>query len=426
MPKSSFLLSLSVIVLGFGVSGTPRAFAEQAATDSHAEPIVHGYRHSLQSQALGETRTFEVFLPASYEQSADSRTYPLILVLDGEFMIRTVTGVHSHLASVGRMPESIVVGLPNNTGRRLALYPKLLRADGNPPRSSQAEAYLEFFRGELLPELERLYRVADFRTLIGLSPTAAFTLHSLWAAPDLFQAHVAIVIGTTLGSEYEPGRSLLDAVAESLTSRQDGKSYLYISSASSNFAQDPAIGQHLADLESRLSARQGNSLTLETETVDGSAYAIVLPSVMGAFEMIYPAAKWDLSYTSFTAGNGDAAEKLDAAFRDLSREYGFPVVPLGDRFYNVNCLRSLGSRLQREDRLEESIAIFQRWIDHYPHDPRPYFYQAPVLEAASRFDEALATARAGLKEARGAKVPNLAAYEERFAAFEAGIAAKSQ
>lgn len=99
-------------------------------------------------------------------------------------------------------------------------------------------------------------------------------------------------------------------------------------------------------------------------------------------------------------------------------------MPIGDRFYNVNCLRSLGSRLQRAGRLEESLDIFQRWVDLYPNDPLPYFHLAPVLDAASRFEEALDTAGTGLGKARSAGDRRLQTYEQRFRTFEESVASK--
>lgn len=404
------------VVIGVGVllMGRPAL----AQTPPPPEPLVYAQRYLLPSAVLGETRAIDVSLPESYHEAAPVQSYPVVVVLDGEFMFQTVTGIVRHLGSVGRMPEAIVVGIPNNTGKRLASSPKFVRDDGRTQSfGGDEEAYIQFFEQELFPYLKTHFRVVDFNILVGLSPTASFALHTFWAAPDLFQAHIALVIGTTLDKQYTPEQTMADRIVHSFAEVPSRKAYLYLGSAESNYNAD--VEAALGELEQRLLPYQ--NLTLKREVVPGSAYAIVLPAVMSAMDMIFPAAKWNPDYRTFMAEEGQALAHMDAFFENLSAEYGFRVYPKGDRFWNVNGLRGLGSRLRSTERPREAVEVFQRWVEYYPNAPQAYFHLAYALQADGQSEEALAAGVHGLAKAREAQDPDLASYENNFQELRAEI-----
>ena len=387
-------------------------------------PIVFAERHQVASEALGETRQVEIRLPESYSQTAPSRIYPVVFVLDGELLFEPVAATVSHLGSVGRMPEAIVVGLPNHTGDRLGLSPKFLDRDGNPSSfGGREEFYLEFLRDELLPYLDARFRTADFRILFGVSPTAAFALHSFWRAPDLFQGYAAMVAGSLPDKVYTNHESLTNAIEASLRENPDRKAWLYLSSAESNVREREEIGASLKNLERRLQPFRARGLSLLTEVVPGAAYATVLPAITSALDLIFPAETWDPSYVSFLREEGPALKNLESRFSALSASYGFPVVPLGDRFFNVNCLRGLGSRLRREGRSEEAVQVLRHWVELYPSAPDAHFHLAYALHAAKEPDEALAASRQGLELARELSSSDLDQYEELFRSLEERILA---
>src|SRR5262245_48520797 len=72
------------------------------------------FRGSMTSKALGQERTFFVYLPASH--AATKRRYPTIFVTDGDHYFVDVVVAARQLADAGHIPESIVVGV--STRRR--------------------------------------------------------------------------------------------------------------------------------------------------------------------------------------------------------------------------------------------------------------------------------------------------------------------
>jgi predicted alpha/beta superfamily hydrolase len=58
-----------------------------------------------------------------------------------------------------------------------------------------ADSFLRFIREELLPEVDRKYRTAPFRILMGHSLGGLFALHAFSRSPGLetFRRHLAAV-----------------------------------------------------------------------------------------------------------------------------------------------------------------------------------------------------------------------------------------
>ena len=165
------------------------AAALPAAAQTQA-PIVA----RLTSSALGEVREFTVRLPASYARERQRR-YPVAYVLDGAPLDAQTFAGATQLAASGEAPELIVVGIPNmhRDGRARDFLPPFLsfaRRDGT-PFTGGADRFLRFLREELAPRIERDYRAARPRLLVGHSLGAIFVCYSLMTAPAFFDARFA-------------------------------------------------------------------------------------------------------------------------------------------------------------------------------------------------------------------------------------------
>ncbi len=89
-----------------------------------AAPLRIGTSHVLQSAPLGEPRTINVVLPASYARER-GRRYRVLYLLDGgvEQDLLHVAGVAHLNALWGRSAEAIVVGIETNDRRRELVGP---------------------------------------------------------------------------------------------------------------------------------------------------------------------------------------------------------------------------------------------------------------------------------------------------------------
>jgi len=119
------------------------------------------------SVKLEQKRQIKIQLPRNYEKNTE-KTYPLFIVLDGDYMFEAVAGNVDYYSYWEDMPEAIVIGV-NQADTRVddSLY-----SDQNfLPVESGADFY-EFIGLELIPYLNEAYRTADFK-YISISPDLA-------------------------------------------------------------------------------------------------------------------------------------------------------------------------------------------------------------------------------------------------------------
>ncbi|MEP6507220.1 MAG: alpha/beta hydrolase-fold protein [Gemmatimonadales bacterium] len=160
------------IVALCGCSGTARTQAPVAGplvadtTEQIPGAIgTGGSAYKFASRSIGETRSVLIGLPKSYAVS--TRLYPVIIVLDGEANFRPAMTVVGELSSLGHVPESIVIGIPN-TNRLRDLTPPGISVSGS-SKSEGGDRFLDFVEKELMPALKTQFRANGMVVLVGHS-----------------------------------------------------------------------------------------------------------------------------------------------------------------------------------------------------------------------------------------------------------------
>ena len=168
--------------------------APAPAQPAAAQPINIGTSHSIQSEPLGEQRTFNVVLPASYASEPDRR-YPVLYLIDGGVGqdLLHVAGV-AHLGALwGRSGEAIVVGIETKDRRRELTGPtadaELLKRY---PTAGSSAAFRRFIAQEVKPLVERNYRTNDDDAVLGESLAGLFVVETWLDQPALFDSYAAI------------------------------------------------------------------------------------------------------------------------------------------------------------------------------------------------------------------------------------------
>ena len=123
------------------------------------------------SKYLNEKRAIEIQLPRSYEIEVD-KNYPLMIVLDGDYMFNIVSGSVDYLSYWGDIPENLVVGINQKDTRfqDSSVFDNITHT----PISSTASFY-DFIVNELIPYFSKNYRVSSFKVIVGQERTANFT-----------------------------------------------------------------------------------------------------------------------------------------------------------------------------------------------------------------------------------------------------------
>ena len=122
------------------------------------------------SKYLNERRAIEIQLPRSYEIEVD-KNYPLMIVLDGDYMFNIVSGSIDYLSYWGDIPENLVVGINQKDTRfqDSSVFDNITHT----PISSTASFY-DFIVNELIPYFSKNYRVSNFKVIVGQERTANF------------------------------------------------------------------------------------------------------------------------------------------------------------------------------------------------------------------------------------------------------------
>jgi predicted alpha/beta superfamily hydrolase len=174
---------------------------EEAKISPHqaAEPpsvtIPGSELRELHSVHTGRDYHIYVGLPHGYGESSDS--YPVLYLLDGQWDFRLVSAVYGGLNFDRFIPEMIIVGItyggedPDYDALRARDYTPTPVADV--PGSGDGPEFLAFLWDELIPFIERDYRVdSDHRVLAGSSFGGLFCLYALFTEPNLFNGYVSI------------------------------------------------------------------------------------------------------------------------------------------------------------------------------------------------------------------------------------------
>ena len=68
------------------------------------------------STMLGESRQLKIQLPRNYDENTE-KVYPIVIVLDGDYLFEPVAGNVDYFSFWEDMPESIVVGIMQGESR---------------------------------------------------------------------------------------------------------------------------------------------------------------------------------------------------------------------------------------------------------------------------------------------------------------------
>lgn len=217
---------------------------------SDAKPLVIGESFQIESAALGESRTLNIYLPQDYA-SDDTIDYPVIYLLDGsaheDFL--HIVGLVQFLNMYALLPKTIVVGIANVDRYRDFTHVSKDKADKKSlPTSGGSAKFIQFLKAELIPAIEEKYSTNAVRTIIGQSLGGLLAVEilmkhpemfshylivspSLWwgkkalakASQDYFKSHPEIVakVFVSLGKEHPVMHKVADQLVKSITDAEN-------------------------------------------------------------------------------------------------------------------------------------------------------------------------------------------------------------
>ncbi len=141
----------------------------------------------FESSKLGQTRDIKIQLPRNYD-AEDETLYPLVIVLDGDYLFEPVVGNTDYQSYWEDIPNCIVVGVNQSATRKNDFF--YAEETGFP--FDEGANFFEFLGMELIPYIEDNYMVSDFRIAIGHDMSANFINYYIFKDKPLFRAYVLL------------------------------------------------------------------------------------------------------------------------------------------------------------------------------------------------------------------------------------------
>lgn len=157
-------------------------------------------KDTIFSQKLNEDREITISLPESYD-SNKTKKYPLLILLDGDFLLDPFQGALSYGNYWDDLPEVIIVGINQNKNNERETDCTVDEATGLP--SEKGEQFFEFIGMELIPYIQKSLRVAPFRMVAGLDTTAGFLNLYLYKDQPIFNAFISLSPDLPMGMEEQ-------------------------------------------------------------------------------------------------------------------------------------------------------------------------------------------------------------------------------
>jgi len=226
---------------------------------------------TIQSSKLGEERQIKIQLPRGYNADSD-KTYPIFIVLDGDYMFEAVAGNVDYHSYWEDMPESIVVGI-NQLDKR---FDDCMYSEQNSLPIETGAAFFEFIGMELVPYIENTYRAGNFRVAVGHGETANFINYYVLKPQPLFQAYISI------SPELAP--NMIDYLPEVLSKIQS-KIFYYLANTNNDVK---SIKRMTEVLNTDINAIDNKNVVYNFDSFDGpSHYSVPTHAIPSAIESIF-------------------------------------------------------------------------------------------------------------------------------------------
>lgn len=137
------------------------------------------------SKKLDESRDIQLYIPENY---SEEKVYPIIVVLDANYLFETVVANTKFYSYWDEMPQSIVVGVNQYTDKMRET--DCAYDDDNGLPKDKGNQFFEFISMELVPYIQDNYNSANFKMIVGHDVTANFINYYLFKEVPLFDAYI--------------------------------------------------------------------------------------------------------------------------------------------------------------------------------------------------------------------------------------------
>lgn len=329
------------------------------------------------SSKLDQEREIKLQLPRNYDPEAKI-AYPLVLVLDGDYLFEPVAGNIDYQSYWDDMPGCIIVGINQAETRETDLeYSDDLQL---PTRNSAP--FFEFISMELLPYLEGKYQLTPFRVVVGHDLSANFINYYLFKEIPLFRAYIAISPDFAVETPTRLAERLPNVEAET---------FYYLSTSDADIK---LLRESILEANTKLKTVANNKIHYKFDDfTDANHYSMVGRAIPKALNTIFAnfkpinAVEYKEKVLKYP---GSPFEYLKKKYDNIEYFYGFkkPVIE--------NDLRAIAAASKKKNDIESLEKLGKLAQKTYPDSMIGAYYLGIWYEEAGKPKKALQRFQSGL------------------------------
>ncbi|WP_296383163.1 alpha/beta hydrolase-fold protein [Winogradskyella sp.] len=341
---------------------------------------------NLQAQAIYETidsykldgkRELKIQLPRNYD-SEEKRSYPLVLVLDGDYLFEPVAGNIDYQAYWEDIPDCIVVGVKQGKTREDDFF---YDNDTFFPAHEGADFY-EFVAAELLPYIEDNYKASNFRIVIGHDLGANFINYYLFKDDPLFRSYVA------LSPDLAP--EMVNRLQERLLILEK-ETFYYMATAD---ADVKVLRNAIVECDAKLKSIENPKLHYKFDNFeDANHYSLVgrgIPKALNEIFALYKPINGKEYNEKVLTFEGSPYDYLMKKYNDIEYFYGF------EKKLIENDIRAIAAACNKKDDLESLDKLSKLVKKEFPGSMLSAYYLGMYYEKEGNLKKALQRYKSGL------------------------------
>ncbi len=332
---------------------------------------------TIDSYKLDGKRELKIQLPRNYDPEA-KRTYPLVLVLDGDYLFEPVAGNIDYQSYWEDIPDCIVVGIKQGKTREDDFF---YDDDTFFPAHEGADFY-EFMAAELLPYIEDNYNASNYRVIFGHDLGANFINYYLFKDEPLFRAYVAL--SPDLAPEMENRLKKRLAILQEET-------FYYMATAD---ADVKALRNAIVECDAKLKLIENPKLHYKFDNFeDANHYSLVgrgIPKALNEIFSLYKPINGKEYTESLLTFEGTPYEYLIKKYEDIEYFYGF------EKKLIENDVRAIAAACTKKDDLESLEKLSKLVKKEFPKSMLSAYYLGMYYEKEGNLKKALQRYKSGL------------------------------
>ncbi len=338
------------------------------------------FTDTITSKKLGEDREITIALPPSYERNT-KKEYPLLLLLDGDYLLEPFLGNLNYGAYWDDIPEMIIVGISQNKNNEREADTESGSDTGLP--EGKGAKFFEFIGMELMPSIESTYRIAPFRIIAGHDMTAGFLNFFLYKDNPVFNAYISMSPELPMGMEEQiPER--LQLIQQPL--------FYYHSTADGDM---PKMRERIKQFDAAAKAIKKPTLNYGFDDFpNASHYSLVLYSIPNALYQFFSVYQ-PISMTEYT----EKISKLPSGYVDyLVNKYDFMEKELGiEMQIRVSDFKAIEAAILKNKAYTELDRLSDLAKKNYPKSMLADYHKGMMYERMGETNKAIKAYMSGFQ-----------------------------